>query len=124
MQAASDLEETGRRADAERVDRTAADRWPGEAMPALALGNARYAEGDKAGAEAALRDSLQRQADFSVGWFNLAQLLNERGCPQQASAARACALQLAPDDSRFSAPLEAAGKASGSCTALPECPLN
>lgn len=124
LQAASDLEETGRRADAERAYRTAADRWPGEAMPALALGNARYAEGDKAGAEAALRDSLQRQADFSVGWFNLAQLLNERGCPQQASAARACALQLAPDDTRFSAPLEAAGKASGSCTALPECPLN
>lgn len=122
LQAASDLEETGRRADAERAYRTAAERWPGEPMPALALGNARYAVGDREGAEAALRDSLQRQADFSVGWSNLAEVLNERGCPQQAVAARACARQLAPDDTRFNAPLSSSGKTSGSCAALPVCP--
>lgn len=123
LQAASDLEETGRRTDAERAYRTAAEHWPDEAMPALALGNARHAEGDRVGAEAALRDSIHRQPDFTVGWFNLGELLNERGCPQQAAVARTCAQQLAPDDARFKAPLGASAKAAnGSCTALPQCP--
>lgn len=122
LQAASDLEETGQRALAERAYRTAAAHWPSEPLPAFALGNARYAAGDRDGAEAALRESLRRQGDFAVGWFNLSELLNERGCPQQASAARACVRRLAPDDPRFAVPLAPAQAGSGRCASPPSCP--
>ncbi|WP_375162932.1 PA2778 family cysteine peptidase [Pseudomonas sp. LS44] len=123
LQAASDLEETGQRRVAERAYRTAAAHWRQESMPVFALGNARYAEGDRNGAEQALRDSVQRQPGFAIGWFNLSEVLNEQGCVKQASAARACAQQLAPDDKRLATPLEAVGKGAGRCEAVPACPL-
>ncbi|AYC35024.1 peptidase C39 family protein [Pseudomonas cavernae] len=124
LQAASDLEETGQRRVAERAYRTAATHWPHEPMPAFALANARYAEGDRNGAQQALRDSLQRQPDFALGWFNLSEVLNEQGCAQQASAARACAQQLAPQDSRLAAPLAPApDKSASACSAVPACPV-
>ncbi|MBM7060071.1 PA2778 family cysteine peptidase [Pseudomonas sp. UL073] len=123
LQGASDLEETGQRAVAARAYRTAATHWPREPMPAFALGNARYADGDRQGAEQALRDSVQRQPDFALGWFNLSEVLNEQGCASQAGVARRCAQQLAPTDGRLAAPLEAAGKGAAQCSALPACPL-
>ena len=48
LQGASDLEETGQREAAETAYRTALHQWPREPMPAFALGNARYAAGDRA----------------------------------------------------------------------------
>ncbi|CAD5108125.1 PA2778 family cysteine peptidase [Zestomonas carbonaria] len=122
LQAASDLEETGRREVAERAYRTAAEHWPDEPMPTFALANARYAEGDRDGAEQALRDSLRRRTDFAIGWFNLSEVLNERGCAGQAGAARACARKLAPDDQRLAVPLDSPGRGSGRCVAIPVCP--
>lgn len=121
IKAASDLEETGQGPTARRAYRRASEAWSEQSLPWFALSNSRYADGDRQGAEQALRSSLQREPDFAVGWFNLAQLLGEQGCASAAEQARACARRLAPDDSRFAAPLKAAAGA-GQCQALPACP--
>ena len=96
MQGASDLEQTGQRERAERAYLTASGHWYREPLPLFALANARYTEGDREGAEKALRQSITRKPDYALGWFNLSELLAERGCPGQAEQARACARQLAP----------------------------
>lgn len=121
LQAASDLEQTGQRAAAEAAYRTAIAHWPGEALPGFALANLRYAEGDRMAAEAELRSSLGRRGDFAPGWFNLSELLNERGCVALAQDARRCAQRLAPADKRLMAPLSAAGAQAGTCPSLPRC---
>ncbi|MFZ6045187.1 PA2778 family cysteine peptidase [Pseudomonas sp. CR3202] len=121
LKAASDLEETAQRPVAERAYRTAAEHWPDEPLPLFALANARYAEGDRDGAERALRESLKRKPDYALGWFNLSEVLNEKGCAAQAGQARACARQLAPNDSRLAVPLGAAATGKVQCEALPVC---
>lgn len=121
LKAASDLEQTGQGATARRAYRQATESWSGESLPWFALSNSRYADGDRKGAEQALRASLQREPDFAAGWSNLAQLLSEQGCASTAEQAQACARQLAPDDKRFSVPLKSESGA-GQCQALPACP--
>ena len=121
MQGASDLEQTGQRERAERAYLTASGHWYREPLPLFALANARYTEGDREGAEKALRQSITRKPDYALGWFNLSELLAERGCPGQAEQARACARQLAPDDARMAAPLGDAAKGGGRCEAVPAC---
>lgn len=123
LKAASDLEETGRREAAQRAYRTAVKQWPTQSLAWFALGNSRYAAGDLAGAEEALRKSLVHQADFAAGWFNLAQLLNERGCSRVAEQARACAQRLAPADKRFATGLTPSAISAQQCSAVPACPL-
>jgi hypothetical protein len=123
MQAASDLEQTGQREAAATAYRTALRQWPNEPLPGFAMANLLHASGDRAAAERQLRDSLSRRGDFAAGWFNLSEMLNERGCVSQASAARTCARRLAPDDQRLDAPLSAAGQATGECQVLPDCAL-
>ena len=122
LQAASDLEQTAQHAAAETAYRTAIDHWPQEALPGFALANLRYAQGDRKTAEAELRSSLGRRGDFAAGWFNLSELLNERGCVAQAQAARSCAQRLAPQDQRLTTALSAAGSPAGACQAVPSCP--
>ncbi len=123
LKAASDLEETGHVVAAQRAYRKATEQWPGESLAWFALANGRYAGGDVSGAEAALRQSLAQQADFAAGWFNLSQVLGERGCPQTAEQARVCAQRLVPEDGRF-AVKSTAKASSGQCLALPACPLS
>ncbi|BAN50436.1 PA2778 family cysteine peptidase [Metapseudomonas resinovorans] len=123
IKAASDLEETAQRPVAERAYRTAAKHWPQEPLPLFALANARYADGDRDGAERALRESLGRKPDYALGWFNLSELLNEKGCAAQAGQARACARQLAPNDPRMAAPLGATPAGKAQCQAVPVCGL-
>ncbi|WAJ35853.1 PA2778 family cysteine peptidase [Pseudomonas sp. GOM7] len=121
MKAASDLEQTGQAAAARRAYRTASEAWPKESLPWFALSNSRYADGDRKGAEQALRESLKREPGFAAGWFNLSQVLGEQGCAREAQQAQACAQRLAPKDSRFAAPPKASGS-EGQCQALPACP--
>lgn len=122
LQAASDLEQTAQHAAAATAYRTAIAHWPDEALPGFALANLHYAQGDRVAAEMALRSSLDRRGDFAAGWFNLSELLNERGCVAQAQAARSCAQRLAPQDERLLAPLSTAVPLSGACQPLPRCP--
>lgn len=121
LQAASDLEQTGQDEAAGTAYRAAMAHWPDEALPGFALANLRYAKGDRALAEETLRQSLSRRGDFAVGWFNLSELLNERGCVVQAQAARTCAQRLAPEDQRLMAPLAERGVVAGVCQPLPRC---
>jgi tetratricopeptide (TPR) repeat protein len=123
LQAASDLEETGRGAAAQRAYLAATRQWPEQSLAWFALANSRYSGGDRPGAEEALRTSLMREPDFAAGWFNLSQVLGERGCRQGAEQALSCARRLAPEDSRFSAAGLPASGVAGQCAAPPICPL-
>ena len=121
LRAASDLEQTGRQASALRAYETAAQHWS-SGLSWFALANAHYAQGDKRAAERALRASVRRDGSFAAGWFNLSQVLAERGCQAQSLAAQACARQLAPEDKRFQAHLPSASVKADACEAPPSCP--
>jgi len=121
LRAASDLEQTGRQASALRAYETAAQHWS-SGLSWFALANAHYAQGDKRAAERALRTSVRRDGSFAAGWFNLSQVLAERGCQAQSLAAQACARQLAPEDKRFQAHLPSASVKADACEAPPSCP--
>ncbi|HBX56809.1 PA2778 family cysteine peptidase [Pseudomonas sp. UBA2684] len=123
LKAASDLEETGRTAAAQRAYHTATQQWPGESLGWFALANSRYASGDATGAETALRKSLAQQPDFAAGWFNLSQVLGERGCGQAAQQARVCAQRLAPEETRFAVDAAQPAGAATQCALPPVCPL-
>ena len=125
LSAASDLEQTGHRQAALQAYRASTARWP-TGLSWFALANARYALGNKASAERALRTSIRHSASFAPSWFNLSQVMVERGCLAQASAAQRCAARLAPGDRRFEAAPVVSGMAdtaSGTCKTLPECPV-
>ena len=122
LKAASDLEQTGRVEAAHRAYQASADRWS-SGLSWFALGNSAYAQGDKAGAERALRKSIEREGQFAAGWFNLSHVLAERGCKRQAHAAKACAARLSPSDARFaSGELPDPEEPPGVCGPLPPCP--
>ena len=58
----------------------AVERWPDNVWARVGLGNARYAVGDRAGAETAFAELLDRHPELAIARNNLAQLLGERGC--------------------------------------------
>lgn len=105
LKAASDSEETGHPKVARRAYEEAVRRWPEDAFAWFALGNSRYAAGDSVAAEQAMLTSVERRVDFAAGWFNLSQLLAERGCAAPARQAQACARALQPGEARFAAAL-------------------
>lgn len=76
---AAGLERAGRRPQAEDAYRTAIARWPDRPEPRIALGGALYADGDLAGAEAAMRGALEAAPDDAVALNNLAHVLLARG---------------------------------------------
>jgi predicted Zn-dependent protease len=122
LKSASDLEQTGRDEAALRAYETATAHWS-SGLSWFVLANAHHAQGDKRAAEQALRTSVQRDGSFAAGWFNLSQVLAERGCQAQSSAALACAAQLAPDDKRFEVQQPSGDGEAGVCAAPPSCPV-
>ncbi len=121
LQAAADLEQTGHARTAQRAYQLAARQWPDKGMSWFALGNSRYAAGDLEGAQAALHKATTAAPRWAPAWGNLAHVLAEQGCAQQAQRARQCAQQLAPQDKRFAEALPAA-KGAGVCPTLEGCP--
>ncbi|WP_312256546.1 PA2778 family cysteine peptidase [Stutzerimonas nitrititolerans] len=121
LAAASDLEQTGQVDAAQRAYQAAGAHWQ-SGLPWFALANNRYNAGERLAAERALRASLERDARFAPGWFNLSQVLAERGCSAAAADARNCAARLAPSDKRFAAALPETSQAGESCQAPPRCP--
>ena len=93
------LERAGRRDEAEKVFTAGLARWPDEALMPFGLANARYARGDLAGAEQALRIALQIDGGAMPVLNNLAQVLIERGCPALAIPYAERALALAGERS-------------------------
>ncbi len=84
VEAAAPFESTGGIEIAESAYRAAALHWPELALPWLALANVEYAKKNLTGAERHLRQALKRSPDDAVAHNNLAQVLLEQGCPQQA----------------------------------------
>lgn len=70
------------------------ERHSGLAMGHFALGNARHATGDVAGALGAFKDAVHASPDLAIAWLNLGLLHRERGDTDEARAAleRAAAL--------------------------------
>lgn len=75
----------------------AAAMAPGDAGLLVNLGIARDAAGDRAGAEAALRDACRADPMFAPAAYNLGMLLFRSGDEEGADAALTQALSLAPD---------------------------
>ncbi|EIK52447.1 hypothetical protein YO5_08638 [Stutzerimonas stutzeri TS44] len=121
LRAANDLEQVGQVGPARLAYRTAGEHWPG-GMSWFALANSEYALGDRRAAENALRISVSRDAGFAPGWYNLSQVLAENGCLNEARQARACAVNIAPQDARFAErlPVPVDGQRQA-CQAIPAC---
>lgn len=91
LQAVAPFESTGRLTEASAGYEVATARWPQDAAAWTALGNVRYRQQRMAEAEQAWREAI-RHAPASpstaiwVARNNLAELLLDRHCPQQAQA--------------------------------------
>lgn len=79
---------------AEAVYRSAAGRWPEQAVFALGVANSRYARGDRAGAEQVYRKAIAAFPDDPVAYNNLALVLAdlERWEEAERMVARALAI--------------------------------
>ncbi|MDD3518170.1 MAG: PA2778 family cysteine peptidase [Chromatiales bacterium] len=123
LEAAYALEATGRRQAAARAYETVVQEWPDQSIAWIGLGNMRYALGDPAGAEQALRGLLERDPQYHAAWNNLAFMLGQRGCADDARKAASCAVRLAPDQPLYRNTLNEVGKkrASASCAPI-HCP--
>ncbi|PKM45618.1 MAG: hypothetical protein CVV05_04985 [Gammaproteobacteria bacterium HGW-Gammaproteobacteria-1] len=82
---------------AEAAYDTALVRWPASLPARLGLGNARYARGDLAGAEAAFSAAARAHPDAAVAHNNHAHVLARLGRRAEAQAAARRAVELAGD---------------------------
>lgn len=98
MHAAVGLERAGRLAEAATAYAAIARQWPQSHGPLVGLGNARYALGDHAGAEAAFRDAIRRRPEDPAAWNNLAHALAKQGRHAEAVEAARHALGLGGPD--------------------------
>jgi tetratricopeptide (TPR) repeat protein len=89
------LERAKRHVAAEKGYAAGMQRWSNDILMPFGLANARYAQGDLAGAEQALRIALQIDPDAMPVLNNLAQVLIEQGCPTLAETYAQRALALA-----------------------------
>lgn len=91
---AAGLERAGRQAAAETAYRTAAQAWPEDSAPWLAMANLHYGRGDLGAAETALRTAVATDSGDAAAHNNLAHVLMERGQLEEAErmAVRAVSL--------------------------------
>lgn len=101
LQAALDLESTGRANAARSAYQAATQRWPQQPAAWLTWGNSLYQAGDYPGAATAFRTAVAVAPENPQGWNNLAYALLQNGCPQQARQAAACAAALAPREQNY-----------------------
>jgi tetratricopeptide (TPR) repeat protein len=74
-------------------------RWPGSATAMLGLGNTHYAKGELLEAEAAYRQLILLYPEHAVAHNNLAQVLADRGCYDEALVEIDAAIALEDVDS-------------------------
>ncbi len=77
--AATALEQTGRIAEAQRAYAALNERWPGNLVGLMGLGNTAYALGRKAEAETAFRRAIALHPLAAAAFNNLAQTLADLG---------------------------------------------
>jgi len=126
LEAAADLERTGRRQAAFAAWQAAVQRWPASFRAWLTFGNALYDQGDVPDALQAFLRATRLQPAAASAWNNLAYALLGDGCPVQAVRAIDCALQRAPadpnlQDSRREIGARATGRDRRHCPVL-HCP--
>ncbi|MBU1224780.1 MAG: PA2778 family cysteine peptidase [Gammaproteobacteria bacterium] len=128
LEAVSALEGVGKRAEAQAAYKASTERWPDSLVAWLGRGNAEYALGQAAHAEASFRQALQVQAGAGAAWNNLAYALAARQCIRAARQAARCAKRLSPGHAAFTHTLmemdtlQAPG--AGACLPLPACPAH
>lgn len=88
------LERATRWHEAQTAYRTALERWPGEFVALMGLGNSAYGLGDLPGAEAAFREAIRQHPDAPAAHNNLAQVLMETGNLAEASQQARLAVEL------------------------------
>jgi len=79
LRAAAAFERVHRHAEAAETYAAALRRWPDNLGAAMGLGNARYATGDRLGAEAAFLAAVTLHPEAPAAWNNLAHVLAETG---------------------------------------------
>lgn len=94
VRAAAGLERTGRMHEAALAFESAARRWPESLAALIGEANARFAIGDMAGAETALRSAVRHQPYEGTAWNNLANVLAYQGRQVEAIAAARWAVTL------------------------------
>ena len=105
--AAAALEKAGRIAEAERAYAALLQRWPGNLVGLMGLGNAAYARGRTADAEAVFRRAASAHPLVAAAHNNLAQTLADQGKLEAALEAARQAVRLGgPDQPAAQATLE------------------
>jgi tetratricopeptide (TPR) repeat protein len=94
LQAAVGLEQAKRHSAAATAYATIAERWPESSTARFGEGNARFALGDYAGAEAAYRRALEIDEASAPAWNNLAYALARQGNREAAVEAAESAVRL------------------------------
>lgn len=94
LRAAAGLERAGADDVAATAYTAVLERWPDSLAARIGLANARYAGGDAAGAEHALRAAVLLHPDAGAAWNNLAHVLAERGLRDDAIAAARRAVRI------------------------------
>jgi len=128
LQAAHELEETGRADAARTAYRAATQRWPDVRPGWMALGNAAYAAGDAQQARRAFLQAVELEPTARDGWNNLAYALAGSDDGPAARDAARCAVDLAPDAQGPRDTLDeirsmtAERDAGGDSASLPQCP--
>jgi hypothetical protein len=105
LKAAAALEATSQPEAARAAYRAALDRWPGDAIAWLGLGNTAFALGEWGEAEAQYRRILDKEPGNAVARNNLAQVLAEQGCFAAALAEIDTALAKVAEDDPLRTPL-------------------
>jgi tetratricopeptide (TPR) repeat protein len=127
LEAASALENLGRHQAARAAYQASTERWPGNSVAWLGLGNTDYALGHDRRAEQAFRRALHVEAKTAVAWNNLAYAMARQQCIRSARIAAQCAQRLAPDSHEFAHSLKEMESlpvpGAGTCPALPACPV-
>jgi tetratricopeptide (TPR) repeat protein len=119
--AAVDLESAGQTELAYLAYSTALNRWPGNPVALMGLGNIRYAQDDHCGAAEVFAELVGWQPDNALGWNNLAYAYRACGCPQEAIASVTRATELAPDDERIAASYRELGQLAAAKQSQPNC---
>ena len=107
LEAAAAFERVAEREAATRAWQAAADAWPEQPLPHLALGNLAYRDKALARAAAHYRDGLARNPDDPALANNLASVLGELGCPRRAEALLRPVTATLADDSPWQAAIDA-----------------
>jgi len=113
LEAATDFERVATPAAAKQAWQAAADAWPQQPLPHLALGNLAYRDKALARAAAHYRDGLTHNPANPALANNLASVLGELGCARGAEALLRPVTETLADDSPWKAAIDATLKELG-----------